>query len=158
MAKLSKFNDDAALKKISRYCAFRERCEHEVREKLAQMNVFGSQADKLISKLREEDFLNDERYLRSFVLGKFNQNSWGRNRIHHELTMRGFKDHIASQALAEIPEEAYEMTLDKLAKEKFSSRREEDLFEKRGKVAAYLIRKGFEPDLVWSRLKELFKG
>lgn len=155
MAKLNQPDDQLLLQRMARYCAFRERCESEVRTKLADLGVLNQHADRFVQKLREENFLDDQRYLESFVRGKFRNNKWGKNRIRLELQHRNFSDREIDFALEFIPEEEYLSTLEKLLLEKFRTVKEDDIFVKRSKVAAFVIRKGYESELAWDILKAL---
>lgn len=150
---LRKFNDEELLKKLGRYCAFQERCEFEVSRKLQELNASEKQSEMIIKKLYADDFLNHARFLQAFVQGKFNGRKWGANRIRQELSFKGFSDSEINDALGFIPEEEYEESLEKFAKEKMASLKEEDIFKKRAKAAAFLIRKGYEPEMVWEHLK-----
>ena len=155
MAGLNKSDDQLLLQRMARYCAFRERCECEVRAKLADLGVLNQQADDFVRKLKAENFIDDQRFLESFVRGKFRNNKWGRNRIKLELQQRGFSDADISDSFEFIPEEEYISLLKELLLDKFNHVHEPDIYVKRSKVAAYVIRKGFEPDLVWEHLKPL---
>ena len=141
--------------RILRYCAYQERCHAEVRRKLSDMGVPRDEADELITFLITEGFLNEERFARSFARGRFRLKRWGRIRIVRELESRGLSGNCIRRGLEEIDEEEYRASLDELLSRKRRETEEESLFVMRDKIAAYAIRKGFEPEIVWEALKKL---
>ena len=143
-----------ALTKLQKYCAYRERCHSEVRTKLLEIGMRGLELEEVIAQLIDEDFLNEERFARSFARGKFRIKKWGRNKILSEMKRKNISDYCIRKGLEEIEEPEYEKTLCELLEKKWTEKKEKNLFIKRSKIAAYLIRKGYESGLVWEMLKE----
>lgn len=144
--------------KLQRYCAYQERCHQEVRSKLLNMGVYGQDLESVMAELIADNFLNEERFARSFARGKFRMKQWGRQRIVRELKNRSVSEYCIRQALREIPDEDYRVSLEELLQKKLRTIRESDPFKRRGKVAAYAVRRGFEPELVWEMLESVFTG
>ena len=92
---------EEALAKMQRYCAYQERCHEEVRSKLLNMGVYSDWREEIIVQLIEENFLNEERFARSFARGKFRIKQWGRNRIRQELKKRKISDYCVRKAMEE---------------------------------------------------------
>lgn len=134
--------------KITSYCAYQERCQREVREKLHEKGIFGNPAEDLIAEMITEGFLNEERFAQSFFRGKFRMKKWGRNKILQELKLRQISPNCIKSGLKEIEEDEYLGTLDQLVEKKWLSISEKDLFRKKNKVFQYLIGRGFESDLI----------
>ena len=111
--------------------------------------------EQIIIKLMQEDFLNEERFARSFVRGKFRIKKWGRIKIKQELKIRDISSPIIKLALTEIEEEAYRETLTELVVKKNKLIRESNTFKKRKKLADFLLHKGFEPSLVYEVVEEV---
>lgn len=142
--------------KIAAYCAYQERCQEEVRTKLAEKGLIGDQAEELISHLIEEGFLNEERFAQAFVRGKFNLKKWGRNKITQELKLRKVSPNCIKSGMKEIdPEEYWQMLLG-LAEKKSGFVKDPDQFKKKYKIQQYLIGRGFESDLVQSAVETVF--
>lgn len=131
------------------FCAYRDRSHREVEEKLREMRMIPAAQEQIIIKLMQEDFLNEERFARSFVRGKFRIKKWGRIKITQELKIREISAPIIKLALTEIDEQAYYETLEILAQKKLDLLKEIDPFKKRKKLADFLLRKGFESSLVF---------
>lgn len=143
---------DEALSRLERYCAYQERCSQEVRRKLADLGVRGEEAQAIFRVLEGEGFVDDARFSRAFAGGKFRVNRWGRVRIRLELQRREIAPALIDEALAGIDEAAYVQTLQDLLDKKRRQYAGEPPPQMRAKVAAALIRAGFEPELVFRHL------
>lgn len=140
--------------KIYRYCAYQERCHLEIREKLFELGVRRADADEIISELITQGFLNEERFARSFAGGKFRMKSWGRLKIVHALENKGLTANCIKAGLSEIDDESYYKTLRELIQKKSREIPGENPYVRRDKISKYVIQKGFEPELVWTIIKE----
>lgn len=136
------------LNKVRSYCALQERCISEVADKLREWKVERKRADKIIEQLIREDYLNEERFSRSFASGKFRINHWGKTKIIYELEKRQVPDLIIQIGLEEIDEEEYVETLKELIWRKNRELRETDPFKRKQKLIAYGIQKGYHYGLV----------
>ena len=99
-------------------------------------------------------FVNDERYAKAFVRGKVNQSGWGVNKIRFHLIQKGIDKDIIDEALGQTDEEAYRQRLIEILKTKAKTVKADSDFEKKRKLAAYAMQKGFEGPLVWEVVKE----
>lgn len=148
-------SQDEALAKLQKYCAYQDRCHQEVRSKLLDLGVYGDALEEIIAELIQDNFLNEERFARSYARGKFRIRQWGRNKIKQELKFRRISDYCLRKAMEEITEEDYEQTLEGLIEKKWREVREKDAFKKRAKIANYLVQKGYETPLIWPAIKRL---
>ncbi len=146
-----------ATKKIERYCAYRERCHKEVVSKLKEMHMIPETIDQIVAHLILENYLNEERFAKSFARGKFIIKKWGRNRIIRELKLRNISRYNIQTALQEIDEEDYQKTLDTLAKKRAGQLTGKSIQEKRKKLADYLLYRGWENQLVYDKIQTLLK-
>lgn len=143
-----KLSYSSALKKISSFCAYQERSLFEVRAKLEDWGLQAEEVDKLISRLEEQDFLNEKRFVESFVRGRFGLKKWGKVRIRQELKMRQIPNDMIMEALNALNEVEYEETLNFLAERKWKLTKEPDLYKKKAKVSRFLLFRGFESDRI----------
>ncbi|HSF52340.1 MAG TPA: regulatory protein RecX [Algoriphagus sp.] len=141
--------------KLETYCAYQERCQWEIRRKLYEKGIKGDQAEELISEMITADFLNEERFARSYARGKFRIKHWGKARITRELKIRGISPRCIQLGLSEIDPEEYYDSLLTLAEKKWGKIFEKDPFKKNYKVIQYLMAKGFEQDLVQEAISSL---
>ncbi|MCB0559069.1 MAG: RecX family transcriptional regulator [Lewinellaceae bacterium] len=146
---------EEALAKMQRYCAYQERCHEEVRSKLLNMGVYSDWREEIIVQLIEENFLNEERFARSFARGKFRIKQWGRNRIRQELKKRKISDYCVRKAMEEIEEADYRSTLETALVKKNISLDEEDAYQRKAKLARYAVSRGFESELAWQLINDM---
>ena len=144
---------DQVLDKMAKYCAYQERCVKDVRDKLKTYDISQGDRDKILDYLLDNRFVNDERFAKSFVRGKINQSGWGVNKIRFHLIQKGIAKDLIDEALQQTDEEVYRQRLIDILKAKAKTVKAENDFEKRRKLAAYAMQKGFEGGLVWEVLK-----
>lgn len=149
------FSVQEALKKIENYCAYQERCHDEVVQKLRTMKMDADEIDTIIVKLIQDNFLNESRFACSFARGKHRIKFWGKNRIVNELKFRNIGQYNINLALKEISNEEYLDTFDKISLRNWDSIKETNIQKKRKKFCDYLLRKGFESNLIYDKAKEL---
>lgn len=153
------YSAEQAKVKIRHYCAFQERTHQEVKVKLASYGLSWSDANQLLSHLIEEGFLNEERFAKAFVGGKFRMKGWGRKKIEMELKKRQVSSYSIQKALREeIDPVAYETTLQKQMEKKWNALKGPGVtvYVKQSKVRQYLLSKGFENNIITKALKELY--
>lgn len=147
---------EEAKRKLEAYCAYQDRCHKEVTQKLRDMRMIPQAIDTVVGHLIEHNFLNEERFAKAFIRGKFRHKSWGKNRITRELKSRGISPYILKIALREIDEEEYERVFNALSRKRYDQLcSEKDKYRKRKKLADYLLYRGWEGDLVYEKVKEL---
>lgn len=135
--------------KLAKYCAYQERCQWEVENKLNEFNLIPEAWDEIMIYLIQNKFLNEERFAKSFARGKFNQKNWGRIKIRVELKRRKIPSKLIEAALKEIDENDYWETLKNLyEKKKNTLKSERESFKKKAKIRNYLLQKGYEADLI----------
>jgi regulatory protein len=151
--------EEQAFQKLKHFCAWQERCHSEVKEKAFSLGLRKAQADELVSRLIEENYLNEERFARQFAGGKFRMKQWGRIKIQHELKQRKISAYCIQKAMEEIEENTYLQTLEKLAFKKWNSIRGAgtNLLIKMKKTTDYLLQKGYEPELIQKTITKLKK-
>lgn len=144
-----------ALKKLQRYCAYQDRCHSEVRSKLLDLGVYGDDLEEVIVELIEENFLNEERFARSYARGKFRFKYWGRIKITQELKRRKISTYLIRKAMEEIDPDEYVQELYNFLERKNRLVKAKSDFERKQKLAAFAFRRGFESDLVWETVGQL---
>jgi regulatory protein len=141
--------------KLEYYCAYQERCYKEVEEKLYSFSRNQSEKDEILTYLIENNFINEERFAQSFVRGKHNYKFWGKNRIVNELKFRNISSRNIQTALKEIPETVYIENFHKLAEKNWESSTAPKGPKKNKKFVDFLLRKGYETNLIYEKLNEL---
>lgn len=149
---------ELAYPKIKHYCGYSERCHYEVREKLFSMGLIKKDVEILLSKLIEEDYLNEERFAKLFAGGHFRQKKWGRTKIVHALRQKRVSEQNIKRGLKEIESEDYNAALAKLAETKWKSLRGEPYLTREVKTNAFLLQRGFEREAIQQAIAKLRSG
>lgn len=144
-----------AIHKIEHFCAYQERSHEEVVQKLRSMKMESEEIDNIMVHLISDNFLNEERFACSFARGKHRIKHWGKIRIVNELKSKKITQTLINIALKEITPEEYATTFHTLAERHWESIRETNLMKKRKKFCDYMLRRGFESNLVYDKVKEL---
>lgn len=141
------------LDKARRFCDYQERTLFELHQKLKSWSVSEANCTKIIRQLEEEDLINEERFARSYALGKLRNNHWGRNKIIAGMRSKGLPELMIEIGLSEIEESEYQKILQKVLESK--KIKETDDYKRRTKLAQYAYQKGFQPNLIWQMINML---
>lgn len=142
-----------ALAKAEHYCAYQERSQQEVRNRLYDYGLRSDEVEELISDLIQNNFLNEERFARSYALGKFRMKQWGRIKIKMGLKAKKVSDKLIVKALKELDDDDYMDTLSAVLTKKAAQIREPDSFKRKNKLVQYGLMRGYEDDLIFDVLK-----
>lgn len=148
---------DEAQKKLENYCAYQERCHKEVRNKLRDMRMIPEAIDNIMVHLIQQNYLNEERFAKAYVRGKFRIKKWGKNRLLRELKFRQISKYSIDSAMKEIDLDDYYLTLDELVIKRIDQVNEKNIYKKKKKVADYLLYRGWESHLIYEKLNEYLK-
>lgn len=117
--KIGKIIDEkTALSRAERYCAYQERSQQEVRDKLYEWGQYPSAVENIISKLIETNFLNEERFSKAYTIGKFRQKGWGKIKIKQGLKLKKVSEPLIKKALNNIDGDEYGEMLNRLIQKK----------------------------------------
>ena len=146
---------NTAREKIQAYCAYQERCHMEVTMKLKSWGLIQEAIDLLIVELIQFNFLNEERYARSFARGKFRIKKWGKIKIRMALKKRDVNFKCIDLSMLEIDDKTYFNTLKELLQKKNETVKETNSYKRKMKLTSYLVSRGYEYDLIHDALVEL---
>ena len=138
-----------------KYCAYQERTQQEVRDKLYSYGLYPDAVEEVLTEVITEDFVKEERYAQSFARGKFRQNKWGRVKIRQSLQQKGISRYCVEQGMQEINETDYYNTLHELMSRKWASLATDELYTRKNKTVRYVLGKGYEADLAWKIVEDL---
>lgn len=145
-----------ATEKMKKYCAYQERCQSEVRQKLYSYELSNNEIENILCVLIEQNFINEERFAKTFARGKFRQRKWGKIKITQHLKQKQISDYCIQTGLEEIDTDDYLTALNLVFSKKEELLKDEDNFIKKQKLAKHAINKGYENDLVWNYLSDYF--
>ena len=141
--------------KMAAHCSRSEQCSTDIHKKVITARLSSEEADEIIEKLKAEKFIDDERYVRSYVSDKFKFNKWGKVKIRHYLKMKGLSDELIQAGLDEIDTDKYRETLIKTMKEKARKVKKKNRYEKMGQIIRFAQNRGFEPEIIHRYLNEV---
>lgn len=142
------FSREQAKVKAESYCAYQERSQFEIRNKLYEWGLHQKDVEEIISELIELNFLNEERFALAYSLGKFRIKGWGKNKIRQGLKLKRITDKLIIKSLKSIEDDDYLMMLKKILEKKTNTISEKDPYKKRYLLTRYASSKGYESDLI----------
>lgn len=95
------------LSKIERYCAYQDRCTQEVVAKLRSWQVEEQEQRQVLQILKNDGFIDDERYVQSYIRGKINSKQWGVQKIRLGLLQKGISKNLIDKYIEDINPEQY---------------------------------------------------
>lgn len=149
---------EQAIQRIRHYCAYQERAQQEVRDKLYELGMTMDEVEEIMSDLIAENFLNEERFATQFAGGHFRIKGWGKVKIQHALQQKRVSSYNIKIGLKAIDEDAYIKTLQQLATKKWNSLKGERGLSRMAKTYAFLHQRGFEPILYQPVVQALYKA
>mgnify|MGYP001408991471 CR=1 FL=1 len=143
-----------AQKKMEHYCAYQERCHKEVVKKLQELGMIPISIDTIVSKLVEDNYLNETRFAQSYARGKFRIKKWGKIRIRRELKARDLSDYNIKKGLEEITDLDYNTTFWALFE-----KRKKEVYEnipsvQKKKIISYMVYRGWELEKIYEAMQE----
>ncbi|HBQ50961.1 TPA: hypothetical protein DD690_03190 [Candidatus Daviesbacteria bacterium] len=140
------------LQKVYRLFSFRDRSEKEIRDYLKD----SEKIDEIIEKLKEQGFLDDEKFAKAWVESR--RRKFGLRRIKQELVQKGIDREIVESIMYQVLSIKSEEEVAKEALEK-KARAWKSLepLEFRKKAYGYLQRKGFEFEIVKKAVDNFLK-
>jgi len=149
---------EQAIQRIRHYCAYQERAQQEVRDKLYELGMTKDEVEEIMSDLIAENFLNEERFAVQFAGGHFRIKGWGKVKIQHALQQKRVSSYNIKIGLKAIDGDAYLKTLEQLATKKWNSLKGERGLNRMAKTYAFLQQRGFEPILYQPIVQQLYKA
>lgn len=144
-----------ALTKMQSWCAYQERAQQDARNKLYELGMWEEAVENIITKLIEDNFLNEERFAMTFARGKFTIKKWGKIKIKQELKQKKVSEYCIKKALAQIDETEYFNALKKIIESKRKLIKESNKIKLQYKLMNYVLSKGYEKDLVFDVLNDI---
>lgn len=145
---MKEYSFDELLHKAASYCSISEHCVSDVELKLKAWGIEPDKSDKIIDRLKADDFINEKRYCVAFVKDKFHYNKWGKIKISYALKQKGLDNQLINQALNTIDDGEYEEMLAVLLKAKLKTIKWEYEYEKMGKLFNFAQSRGFESAVI----------
>lgn len=147
-------DEKKAYKYVLRLLSKKDYSEFEIRNKMKTKDFSEEIIDDLLTKFKDNKYLDDERYCQSLVEYKINLKYLGRIRVKKDLQQKGINSEIIDKVLNDCykPSKEEEL-LDSLLEKKISQAKTMDNNIKR-KIISFLLRKGFSYRPIIEKLNE----
>ena len=145
---MKEVSEQGAFLQLSALCAQAEHCQHEMLEKMRRWELSDEAQARVMARLLEGRFVDDERYARAFVKDKIRYNKWGRRKVEQALWQKRIDESIRQRALDEVDDKEYLSVLRPLLQQKRRSTRAASDYELNQKLARFALGRGFTYDLI----------
>lgn len=142
------------------FISYRGRSEKEVRDKLEKKSFSPEIIEKAVSRFEDLGYINDETYARDYARSRLQGKGYGPQRIRMDLKKRGVPKHLIEEALQELDEadSYYEIALREGRKRWQRLAKETDPYKRKKKLGDFLLRKGYNYDVVRQVMDRLERG
>lgn len=138
------FTFEEIKQKLVNYCVYQDRCHSEVEQKMREFVLIPEAKEEIMLYLLKENYLNEERFTRSYIRGKFYIKNWGKVKIKLNLKQKGITDKLISHCMDEIDENDYLNVIKKLYDNYLHKLKNLQNYQKKAKTIKYILNKGFE--------------
>lgn len=140
------------LSKIERYCAYQDRCTQEVLTKLRSWQIEEQEQRQVLQILKNDGFVDDERYVQSFIRGKINTKQWGVQKIRLGLIQKGISKELIDKYIEEINPQQYTDNIQTVLR-KWTQSHGPITQENINKLYRHLLSKGYTYEEIKGELK-----
>lgn len=150
--------EDEAFLKLATRCATAEHAPQELLRKMQEWGLNEESRQRVLLRLKEQNFTDEERYAHAFANDKFRYSGWGRIKIAQALRMKGIPTPLIEEACHRLPADLYKQKLEKLLTNKSRAIQGVNSYVRKAKLAHFAVGRGFEPDLVYRCMGEMDLG
>lgn len=133
---------------LAAICAQAEHCEQEMRDKMKRWGMEPDAQNRVITRLVNERYIDNERYARAFVKDKIRYNKWGRRKVMQALWMKHIAGDIQQRILDEIDDSDYLDVLVPLLKQKRKTIKAQSDYELNQKLVRFALGRGFDFNII----------
>lgn len=153
-----KLTPENALNRAAALCTRSEQAAGDIRTKLKSWGISTYDADNIIKRLKEERFIDEQRFAYAFVHDKFRFAGWGKIKIAYRLKSKQIPEQAINEALANIDDEAYTSALRHILKNKLPELKGKEPLQVKASLLRFAASRGFEPDLIYRILPEFINS
>ncbi|CAH0275016.1 regulatory protein RecX [Chryseobacterium sp. Bi04] len=147
------FTFDEIKMKLVNYCVYQDRCHAEVEQKMREFLLIEEAKEEILLYLMKENYLNEERFTRSYIRGKFYIKHWGKNKIKMHLKQKQISEKLINMCFDEIYEDDYMKTITRIYEDYFSKQTGLKEYQRKSKTIKYLMSRGFE----YEKINDIFE-
>ena len=153
-----------ALRRLATLCSRGEHCTGELLTKMRTWGIDCEAQARIMKRLVENRYVDDERFTRLFVNDKIKFNKWGRRKIEQALWAKHVDEDIARRVLDEVDEDDYLAVLRPLIQQKAREldrkpvsaemSKEQHDYERRVKLMKFALGRGFTMEVIQLALED----
>ena len=136
-------SENDAMIRLTAKCAGSEYCRADIRRMMSRWELPEGVADKILKRLQDERYIDEQRYAHAFVRDKFRYNHWGWIRIEQELKRRNIPQEYIDEAKEEISDDDNLEALRKIINSKRPTVKGKNEYEVNAKLFRFALSRGF---------------
>lgn len=140
--------------RVLKYTLIKMRSLKEIKKYMNKLEITEEEQTKIISRLRENDFINDAKFTEAFIADKINLSNMGPNKIKRELLEHDINIDIIEEFLSKYGEDVFIEKVDKLISKKTIHPKNSNYMLKQ-KITNYLLDLGYELNMIQDRLNRV---
>ncbi len=149
-------NYNTALNRAMALCSKSEKCISDIENKLRSWKLSSDEENTaIIATLKEENFIDEKRYARSYTMDKYRFNKWGKVKIRAMLRARGLSEEDILYGTDTIDDDEYLQMIEEEMLNKLSSVKASNIFELKGKLFRFASSRGYEKEYVYDLIDRL---
>lgn len=150
-----KYSENQALARVAAYCSKAERSEFDVKRKLQNWELTDDAIQNIVKRLKDEQFLNEERFCKAFVRDKIRFNKWGKSKIIYELKKKQISSQTIQRCFDDIDDQFIDDQLQSILITKVKSVKANNDYEKRNKLIRFALGRGYRLDQILKTISKI---
>lgn len=151
---MKELSEEKALYKAAALCSAAEHCVADIRMKLDKWNLPIDAQERILKRLLQEKYIDEERFCRFFINDKIRFNKWGKQKISQSLYFKKIPKEMIQSSLDKVDAKEYVEILVGLLKSKKKTLYARNDYELSQKLLRFGVGRGFEIDLIRKYLPE----
>lgn len=141
-------SEQKAFARLTSLCARSEQSSGQMLDKMRQWGIEEEAQARIMARLTEGKFVDDERFCRLFVDDKIRFSKWGRRKIEVALMQKGIDRAIFSAVLNAVDDDEYISVLRPMLRQKSRTIKAKSDYEHRQKLMKYAVSRGYTFDII----------
>lgn len=148
---------DQALNRAASLCSQGEKCSSDIFDKaVTSWGLSEADAGRMVERLIDERFIDDQRFVHAFVNDKFCYQHWGRLKIRYTLRQKGIEESVISRMFEEvIDEDQYLATCIETLRPKLRGMELPLSPNDRARLFRFAAQRGYEPNIIGKAISEI---
>ncbi|MBD9085398.1 hypothetical protein EGP64_01875 [bacterium] len=141
--------------KALKYVLYKVRSENEIKEYMNKLDISLENQNRIMDKLKQNNLLNDNTFIQSFVSDKVHLSNEGPNKIKNELLKHKVDQHRVEEELQKYEDSVFEEKLRKMIEKKVSSNHSKSLYMMKQNLLNYFVNLGYDYDMILLNLNSI---